>query len=489
MARFFHFKNLEEIRAACRCLGADLSFREDLEPLFRPVQVGPFRVGNRLCIQPMEGCDGTLEGKPDQLTFRRFERFGAGGAKLIWGEATAVVPEGRANPRQLLINEANAADLERLLRTCRLAHRQAMGSDADLLVGLQLTHSGRYSRLRPWPVRRDPLLDPLTVVDPSTGLTMGPDYPLLSDDDLKRLEERYIAAAVLAWRIGFQFVDLKQCHSYLLNELLGARSRSGAYGGSFENRTRFVRNVLAGIRAAAPDLLLATRLNVFDGVPYRMTDLAKRLAAVNGEPLGWGLAAEDPFRPDLSEPLHWIGEMRKLGVALVNVSVGNPYASPHLLRPFEYPPPDGYDPPEHPLLGVARHFAVTAEVQRTYPDLAVVGSGYSYLQEFWPYAGSDNVAEGRTTFVGIGRAALAQPDFAIRLLHDGRLDRRRVCRTFSYCTALMRAKDHPLGQYPTGCPPFDKETYGPIWERLRKSRDGTPRSSGASPPGDMIQSP
>ncbi|MCS6977663.1 MAG: NADH:flavin oxidoreductase [Gemmatales bacterium] len=470
MARFFHFKSLEEIRTACRTLRAEIGFREDIEPLFRPIQIGPIRVGNRLCIQPMEGCDGTSDGKPDNLTFRRFERFGAGGAKLIWGEATAVVPEGRANPRQLLLNDANASAIERLLRLCRQAHRQAMGSDDDLLVGLQLTHSGRYSQPKPWPVRHDPLLDPLTVVDRSTGRTMDAEYPLLGDDDLKRLEERYIAAAVLAWRIGFQFVDLKQCHSYLLNELLGARSRTGLYGGSFENRTRFVRNVLAGIRQAAPGLLVATRLNVFDGVPFRQIERAKQLAAAGHAPLGWGVAADDPMKPDLDEPLRWIGEMRRLGVVLVNVTVGNPYASPHLLRPFEYPPPDGYDPPEHPLLGVARHFAVTAEVQRAFPDLALVGSGYSYLQEFWPYAGADNVAEGRTTFVGIGRAALAQPDFARRLLHEGRLDRRRVCRTFSYCTALMRAKDHPLGQYPTGCPPFDKEIYGGIWDELRKRR-------------------
>src|SRR5262249_7808912 len=187
LARFFKFHSLADLEAECRRLGADLRFSDDLSPLFRPVAVGPLRAGNALCIQPMEGCDGTLDGRPDELTFRRYRRFGAGGAKLIWGEATAVLEEGRANSRQLLINDATAPDLERLLRTCREAHRAAFGSDGDLVVGLQLTHSGRYSYRRPLLAFHDPILDPRTVVDKATGQTARADYPLLDDDSLRRL--------------------------------------------------------------------------------------------------------------------------------------------------------------------------------------------------------------------------------------------------------------------------------------------------------------
>src|SRR5438067_2196697 len=197
----------------------------------------------------MEGCDGTLDGRPDELTFRRYRRFGAGGAKLIWGEATAVLEEGRANPRQLLLTEETAPDLERMLRDCRQAHREAFGSDDDLVVGLQLTHSGRYSYRRPLLAFHDPILDPRTVIDKETGRTVDAHYPLLADDYLKRLVDRYVAAARLAWRIGFQFVDVKQCHRYLLNELLAARTRPGAFGGSLENRTRLAREIITGIRA------------------------------------------------------------------------------------------------------------------------------------------------------------------------------------------------------------------------------------------------
>jgi NADPH2 dehydrogenase len=474
MARFFKFKTLDELQQTSQAQGLDLEFHEDLRPLFEPVQVGPVRVGNRLCIQPLEGCDGTLDGEPGELTLRRFERFGAGGAKLIWGEATAVVPEGRANPRQLVLNDRTAAALERVLHACRQAHRAALGCD-DLLLGLQLTHSGRYSHPRALPAWHDPLLDPLTVADRRTGQRLDASSPILSDDDLERLEEHYVRAALLAWRIGCHFIDLKQCHGYLLNELLAARGRPGRYGGSLPNRTRFAGNVLRRIAEEVPGLLLATRISVYDGVPVRAKDAphAWETARTRGW-FGWGVDASDPQEADLTEPLAWIAEMRRLGVVLVNVTLGNPYVSPHLLRPFEYPPPDGYEPPEHPLAGVARHFRLTAAVQRAFPDLAVVGSGYSYLQEFWPLAGAANVRGGRTTFVGVGRAALAQPDFARRLWQDGRLDRRRICRTFSYCTALMRAKHNDLGQFASGCPPFDKEVYGPIWAQARQQPPASP---------------
>jgi 2,4-dienoyl-CoA reductase-like NADH-dependent reductase (Old Yellow Enzyme family) len=462
LAHFFKFHSLAELDAECRRQHLDISFSDDFAPLFRPVSVGPLRAGHAFCIQPMEGCDGTLDGRPDELTFRRYRRFGAGGAKLIWGEATAVLDEARANPRQLLLNDQTAPDLERLLSECRQVHRESFGNDGDLFVGLQLTHSGRYSHRQPLIAFHDPLLDPSTL---------GRGCTLLDDDALKRLVDPYVTAARLARKIGFDFVDVKQCHRYLLSELLAAKTRPGPFGGSLENRTRLARDIFQAIRAAVPDLVLATRLNVFDGIPFRR----KSAADDAGEPCpwtapvlsAWGTREDDPFAPDLTEPRWWVGEMRKLGVAMVNISMGNPYASPHIIRPFEYPPPDGYQPPEHPLIGVARHFRLAGELQQAFPGLPVVGSGYSYLQEYFCHAAAANVRDGRITFVGVGRAALPQPDFVRQLREHGRLERRRVCRTFSYCTALMRSKHNELGQFATGCPPFDREVYGPLWEEAR----------------------
>jgi 2,4-dienoyl-CoA reductase-like NADH-dependent reductase (Old Yellow Enzyme family) len=481
VARYFRFHSIADLEAAAAQLGLDLRFSDDFTSLFRPVTIGPLRAGNALCIQPMEGCDATLDGQPDSLTYRRYERFGAGGAKLIWGEATAVVPEGRANPRQLLINPQTAPALERMLRLCRQAHRQACGSDDDLVVGLQLTHSGRYSHPRPLLAFHDPILDPRIVVDKATGRTAGPDYPLLDDDYLDRLVDHYVAAAKLTYQCGYQFVDIKQCHRYLLSELLAARTRPGKYGGSLENRTRLARSIIAAIRTEVPGLTVATRLNAFDCIPYRKPFSADRSprepaeGSNEGEPCpwtppvhsAWGTRTDNPLEPDLTEPLAYVGELVKRGVALVNVSMGNPYATPHVIRPFEYPPPDGYETPEHPLIGVARHFRIATQLQQAYPHVPMVGSGYSYLQEYMLHAGAANVRDGRITLVGVGRAALPQPDFARQVQEHGRLDRKRVCRTFSYCTALMRAKHNELGQFATGCPPFDKEVYGPIWDQAK----------------------
>ena len=483
MSRYFKYKSSHSLLADARGLGLDFHLTDDLSPLLRPISVGGRVVGNRLAIQPMEGCDAELDGSPGELTFRRFRRFGAGGAKLIWGEACAVVPEGRANPRQLVINSANAFALARIVSETRAAHVASNGSDDDLLLGLQLTHSGRFSFQRPVLAEHDPLLDPRTVIDKATGTTAGPDSPLISDAELDRLQDRYVEAARLAHHAGFDFVDIKQCHRYLLNELLAARSRPGKYGGPFENRTRFIREVAGRIHDACPGLLIATRLNVFDGIPYTKGPDGIGAPCPFTAPVrsAWGTDADDPSVPDLAEPLALIGMLRDLGVGLFNVSLGNPYASPHLLRPFEYPPPDGYETPEHPLIGVDRHFRLPRRSRRHFPTLAVVGSGYSWLQAFAFEAGAANVAAGRTTFVGIGRGALAQPDFGRRLKRASRSTAKRLCRTFSYCTALMRSKHNDMGQFATGCPPFDKEVYGPIWEQAHALRGRETRSRRARP--------
>jgi len=479
LARYFKYKSPLELQQEARLLGHDLPLAASLSSLFEPVRIGSLTAGNRLVIQPMEGCDGTLEGAPDELTFRRYQRFGGGGAKLIWAEATAVCPEGRANTRQLLAAPEHKRGLARIVQICRAAHRQQCGRDEDLVVGLQLTHSGRYSVPAPILAAHDPILDRLTI-DRRTGRGIEAGYPLISDDALKRLEDRFVAAARLAAEAGFDFVDIKQCHRYLLSELLAAKNRPGLYGGSLENRTRLVRNVVGRIRAEVKGLAIATRINCYDGIPYRAEPRAGE------EPVGgpcphvlpletaFGTNPYNPFEEDLAEPVEVVKMLAAAGVILFNVSMGNPYANPHVVRPAEFPPVDGYHAPEHPLLGVLRHFRVARRIQQELPGICVVGSGYSWLQEFGPLAAAANVAAGHVALAGFGRAALSHPDFARSLAATGGLDRKKICRTFSYCTGLMRAKNHPLGQFPTGCPPFDKEVYGPIWKEVEAQRAKAP---------------
>ena len=194
----------------------------------------------------------SLDGSPDELTYRRYGRFAAGGAKLIWFEATAVREDGRANTRQLWIHRNNVDDFARLLEDLLEIHRREWGTTDDLLTPMQLTHSGRYSV----PQRTIAYHNPL--IDQKAGTPA--DAPVISDDELERLEDDYVAAAKLGYQAGFRAFELKVTHGYLLSELMGAKLREGRYGGSIENRCRFASNVLRKIRAAlASNVILAIR--------------------------------------------------------------------------------------------------------------------------------------------------------------------------------------------------------------------------------------
>jgi len=446
---YFRARTLDELRDQAAEQGAAIALDDELTPLFEPIRIGGRTAASRMAVHPMEGCDGNADGTPGELTRRRWRRFAEGGAALIWGEATAVVPEGRANPRQLLITPQTLPALRRLLAETRAARRAAFGSLDGFIVGLQLTHSGRWSHGGPVIAQHGQAIDAIRRCEAR---------PVISDDDLQRLEERFVEAAVLAHEAGFDFVDVKQCHTYLINELLGARTRPGRYGGDYESRTRFIRNVFAGIRARlGENIVLATRLNAFDGVPYA-GQRGVGAPAPHERPYlaAWGTDVYDPTQPDLSEPLRLVGDLRALGLQLLNVSMGSPYFNPHLGRPFERAPVDGYAPPEHPIAGVARHVALTGQIQRAYPDLPVIGTGYSWLRHFALHAGAANVRARAVSLVGLGRGALAYPDFARDALARGALDPNKACIGVSYCTALMRAKHNEHGQYATGCVPRDR---------------------------------
>ena len=266
---------------------------------------------------------------------------------------------------------------------------------------------------------------------------------------------------------------MKVTHGYLLSELMGAKTRPGPYGGSLENRTRFIRNVIEKVKAHFGDeMLICMRLGCFDSVPYKIdpeTKLGVPLPYETPYPYGWGVNPEDPLSEDLTEVKQAIGWFKDWGVKLLNVSIGCPYYNPHIGRPFEKPDEGNYEMPEHPLIGVDRHFRISGELQQTFPDLPMVGTGYSWLQIYALNAAAHNIEAGRIKIFGIGRNALSYPDFAVDALEKGELDEIRVCKTLTYCTFLMRQKNHPLGQFPAGCPPFDKLVYGPIMKQAREA--------------------
>ncbi len=434
-------------------------------PMAEPIWAGDLRIGNRWCIHPMEGWDGTPDGRPSEATLRRWARFGASGAKLIWGgEAVAVLPEGRANPRQLTAAPEHLPDLVKLRESTRSAHVACTGSDAGLVVGLQLTHSGRFCKPNDsgrfeWRlVYRHPLLD--------RRFGIPDNHPVLTDGEIEQIIAAFVRSAVIARDAGFHFVDIKHCHGYLGHEFLSAHSRPGRYGGTFENRTRFLREVAAGIQRDAPGLALGVRLSAFDSLPYE-PDAGESGSPGRGIPVPWqegepyrfgfGCAATDPLRIDLAEPLLFLGVLRELGIRLVNLTAASPYYNPHLQRPALYPPSDGYQPPEDPLLGCARQLHAARELKSRFPDLVMVGTAYTYFQEFVPHVAQAVVREGWIDCVGLGRMVLSYPELPWETLSTGFLHPKRICRTFSDCTTA------PRNGLVSGCYPLDpyyKESPG-----------------------------
>lgn len=452
-----HFQqHLDSLGLAIPC-DRELTHGAD-SPLAQPLIRHGIRIGNRIAVHPMEGWDGTADGNPSDNTVRRWRRFGQSGAKLIWGgEAVAVRHDGRANPNQLVIGPHAERGLAHLREVLIDEHRSAAGSDDGLLIGLQLTHSGRYSRpgadnrAAPRILYRHPILDR------RLGLTA--EFPILTDAEIDAIIEDFHRAARIASRLGFDFVDVKHCHGYLGHEFLSAHTRAGRYGGSFENRTRFLRETVEGIRAAAPGLKIGVRLSAFDLVPFRPAPASSPVGAGIGEPesferlipyrWGFGVNPADPTQPDLTEPARFLALLEQMNIRLVNLTAGSPYYTPHVQRPAAYPPSDGYRPPADPLVEVARQIEAARLLKQRFPELVIVGTAYSYLQDFLPNVAQAALRLGWVDSVGLGRMVLTYPEILCDAIQGRTLQHKRICRTFSDCTTA------PRNGLPSGCYPLD----------------------------------
>ncbi len=437
--RVASLRTIEAFRAHLDRLGVRIPVDPDIDAdgiLASAVEIrdgsaGALSVPNRFAALPMEGWDGEIDGRPTDLVRRRWTRLGSSGCGLVWAEATAVRPDGRANPNQLVLSADTVDDFASLRSLLR----------SDQVVGLQLTHSGRYSRPgAPRTAYRHPALD--------ARIGAGEDA-LLTDAELDELVDAYVDTAVLARAAGFDFVDVKHCHGYLLHELLSARERSGPYGGDLTGRTHFLRSVVSRIRERAPDLAVAVRLSVFDFMPFTAGEHGVGVPdgdgpyayAFGGDGTGVGI--------DLSETHALLEVFEELGIGLVSTTAGSPYYNPHIQRPAFFPPSDGYRPPEDPLVGVARQIAATAELAHAHPRIVIVGSGYSYLQEWLPNVAQAVVSSGGASMVGLGRMMLAYPTLPADVLSSSGIQKRMLCRTFSDCTTA------PRNGLVSGCYPLD----------------------------------
>lgn len=431
----FNYTSLEELKNDVDRLEIYMPISDNLAILKNSVRLGEKEAPNALAIHPMEGADGTVDGKPDELTFRRYQRFALGGAGLLWIEASAITHEGRANPRQLYICKENKYEFEELLEHI---HRSAERTPYTVL---QLTHSGRYSRPedKPAPI--------IAAQNPYLDKFLPDDYRIITDDELKKLEDRFVEGAVVAKEIGFDAIDIKSCHRYLISELLSAFTREGEYGGSFENRIRFLVNVVDKIRDRLGESIdITLRLNAYDAIPY---------------PYGFGVSEDHVKKPDLTEPIRLVKLLHDKGVGLINITSGNPYYNPHVNRPYDTGP---YIPGEHPLEGVARMLNIIRGIQQAVPEMVVVSTGYSWLRHLAPHVAAGGIEEGWFKIAGFGRQALAYPEFARDILKNGRMEQKKCCITCGKCTEIMRSNGK------AGCVIRDATIYAPIYRSGRQGR-------------------
>ena len=441
----FHYKTLEDVKAKAAELGLTLPFAEDTHALATPLTVRNIPFPNRMGIAPMEGADSLPDGSSSDYTTRRYVKEAVGGAAIIWFEAISIVEEGRSSQTQLLLTKDNLAAYQKLTAAVKEAGMKANGYAPYLI--LQANHSGRYSnpdnKPAPMIAYRHPELEQYRIADDSC---------IVSDDYLKGLEEKFGEAAALAKQAGFDAVDIKSCHGYLLAELSSAYTRPGPYGGSYENRTRLLKNAILAAKPYEDDSFMVTaRLGIYDGYAY---------------PYGFGVSEGSGLTPDLTEPIRLVAELhRDYGLDLIGLTMGNPYATTHVTRPFDA---GKYPPDEHPFEGLARMIHGIGAVKKAVPGIAVLGSAPTYLRQFADLYAAGAVEQGLCDGMLFGRMAFADPDFANEILYTGRIDPGRVCLTCGKCGDLIRAHK------PTGCVIRDSKTFMPFYREFLESKKDLP---------------
>lgn len=441
----FHYKTLEEVKERAEELKVYLPFSSSTDILKTPLKVGNVTFHNRMGIAPMEGADSLEDGSPSDYTIRRYVNEAIGGSALIWFEAISIVPEGRSSKTQLLLTEENVESYKRMNEKIKEAGRKANGFEPYLIM--QANHSGRYSnpdnRPAPMIAYRHPQLEQYQAADDSC---------IVTDDYLKSLEESFGKAALLAKKAGFDAVDIKSCHGYLLAELLSAYDRPGQYGGNYENRTRLLKN---GIKAAKvwedENFQVTCRLGIYDGYEY---------------PWGFGVSEGSGLKPDLKEPIRLVKELYgNCGIQMMNLTMGNPYATTHVTRPFDM---GKYEPEEHPFTGIGRMIAGIGEVKKAVPEMVIFGSAPTYLRQFADLYTAGAVEEGFCDGMLFGRMAFADPDYANEIIKNGRIDPKRVCMTCGKCGDLIRAHK------PTGCVIRDPKTFMPFYKEFLEIKKKQP---------------
>lgn len=442
----FKYKYLNDLEKDIEELGLDIKTSHNFECFKKEITIGNHTIPNCLATLPMEGGDATDEGSPSELTFRKYERSARGGAGLIWIEAVSVSKEGRSNDKQLMITDENWTEFKKLNDLIKSSAKEEFGEDYNPITIFQLNHSGRYCKVNgksnPIIATHKELLD--------SKLGMSKDDPVVTDDYLKKVEEDFLKSARLVKKAGFDGVDIKACHGYLLSELLSAFEREGQYGGKFENRIKLLVNIIDKISKdlECKGLILSSRLNLTDTIAY---------------PQGWGMSKDGNNNIDLEEPKKLIEILSNKGLELIAFTMGNPYFVPHVNKPYDI---GTYTPEEEPIVSCNRLINEIGKVQKSYPHMSFVGLGYSWFRHLAPYVGAGSLENGLCKIIGFGRESIAYPDFAKDILNNGEMLKNKACISCSKCSE-MKSK---IGT--CGCVIKDSETYLPIYRRMKEEEKG-----------------
>ena len=432
--RRFSFDTLDDLNNEINKF--NLAASENVIELTSPIKLGDFTLANRIVALPMEGVDA-VNGAPKKLTRDKYINVARGGYGLIWLEATSVNQEGMSNDNQLFINEDNYNEFKKLNEDIKKASKQSLYKKEAYTV-LQLNHSGRYSNHNK--KENAQIATHRRLLDEKRGIES--DRKLVTDDYLDKLKNDYLNAAKLAKKCGFNAVDIKSCHGYLLSELLSASDRSGNYGGSFSNRSKFLLETIDMIKSNSEcqDLDIAVRLN--------MADLTEN-----------GFSTTENLEYDLEETEKLIGLLRDRGVKLISLTLGNPYYIPYVNKPSDLKKDEDI---EDPFTSSYRIFEMSRKLQRKFPEIFFVGVCYTFFRQFAANVAENEIKNKDIKLAGFGREVLAKPDQANDILTNACLDKDKVCITCGLCSKLK------ANFLPAGCVVRNKETYGKYLKELDK---------------------
>lgn len=441
----FRYRHIHELKKDIEELELDIKVSNNTDLFETKVDLGDCIIPNSIVSLPMEGGDSNEKGSPTQLTYRKYEKIARGGAGLIWLEAVSVSKDGRSNDKQLWLTEDNWIEFKKLNDLIKSSAKEEFGEDYNPITILQLNHSGRYCKIKG---KSNPIIA-THKRDLDNRLGIDEDYPVVSDDYLKELENEFLKSAKLAKKAGFDGVDIKACHGYLLSELLSAYEREGEYGGSFENRIKLLINIIQRIKEdkECEGLILASRLNVSDVLPY---------------PQGWGMSKSGEYIIDLEEPKKLIEILKDKGVSLISLTMGNPYFIPHINKPYDI---GTYIPDENVIISCNRLISEIGKIQRQFPEVNIVGVGYSWFRHLAPYVAAGSLENGLCNLVGFGREGIAYPDFAKDILRDKEMKKAKVCISCSKCSE-MKSK---IGT--CGCVVRDSKVYLPIYQEMKREEN------------------